>query len=809
MEALLKDLRFGIRMLYKHPGISVMAIVTFGLGIGLTTTVFNIVNGVLFRGLPFDESDRIMALGRTNPEQNIQNMDVSVHDFVDWREQETVFDGFAAWSVAAINLSKEAGRPERHTGGLFTAGMFELLRVQPILGRTFGREEERPGAGPVILLGYDLWQDRFEGSQDVVGETVLANGVYRTIIGVMPEGFKFPNLEQVWLPLEIDPTASERGQAPQYPVVARLRDGVSLDEARAQMATIAANIEREYPENNEGVGATVRGFTENAFGTQVYTLLYTMLGAVIGVLLIGCTNITNLLLARASARTREVAVRTALGAGRRRVIMQLLTEVLVLATVGGLLGFLLGHAGIQWFKSVIAINPPPFWITFEHDHRVVLFVIGVTVLASVFSGVFPALQASGSDVGVALKDEGRGSSSLKMGRFTGGLVVAEVAVSCGLLIAAGLMIKSVTRLQTVDLPFTTENIFTARINLPILEYPDTASRLRFYDELLPKLEAIPGVLAATLSDGLPASGNGARIFEVAGQTYEVDEDFPVAREGIVTPGYFRTFETRVLQGRAFSISDRHETLPVTVVNETFARTFFEDGDALGRQIRMDRRDTTVQWLTVVGVVPDMKMEGIGNNDASPAGFYIPILQSGVGNFVSIALRTQGPPLAKTMDVRSAVRLIDPNLPIFQVMAMDGVIDRITWFYGVFGTMFMAFGFAALFLAAVGLYGVMSFAVTRRTQEMGIRMALGAQGAHLVRLVMKKGVFQIVVGLGIGLMLAVLVASPLQIVLYEVNARDPFVFCLVIATLGLTGLLASLVPAYRVTKVDPVTALTPE
>jgi predicted permease len=809
MEAFLNDLRFGIRMLYKHPGMSLMAIVTFALGIGLTTTVFSIVNGAAFKGLPFDESDRIMALGRTNPAQNIQNMGVSVHDFVEWRDQNTVFDGIAAWSVTAVNLSREEGRPERHTGGRFSAGLFELLRVRPVLGRTFDREEERPGADPVIILGYDMWQDRFGGSRDVLGQTVLANGVYRTIIGVMPEGFKFPNLEQVWLPLEVDPTASGRDQGPQFPVVARLRDGVSMEQAQAQMAAIAARIEREFPESNEGVGATVRAFTENALGTQVYTLLYTMLGAVIGVLLIGCTNITNLLLARASVRTREVAVRTALGAGRRRVIRQLLTEVLVLASVGGLMGFLLGHAGIQWFKAVIAVNPPPFWITFEHDHRVVLFVIGITVLASAFSGVFPALQASGRDVGEALKDEGRGSSSLKMGRFSGGLVIAEVAVSCGLLIAAGLMIKSVTRLQTIDLPFTTENIFTARINLPILEYPDTASRLQFYDELLPRLEAIPGAISATLSDGLPASGNGTRIFEVEGQTYEVEEDFPVAREGIVTPGYFRTFETRVLQGRAFSASDRRETLPVAVVNETFARTFFEDGDAMGRRIRMGRRDTTAQWLTVVGVVPDMKMEGIGNNNSSPAGFYIPILQSGVGNFVSIAVRMQGAPLAGTQDVRSAVTSIDPNLPIFRVMSMDGVIDRITWFYGVFGTMFVAFGCAALFLAAVGLYGVMSFAVARRTQEMGIRMALGAQGGQLVKLIMRKGVIQMVIGLGIGLLLAVLTANPLQIVLYEVNARDPVVFGLVIITLAFTGMLASLVPARRVTKVDPVTALTPE
>jgi hypothetical protein len=297
------------------------------------------------------------------------------------------------------------------------------------------------------------------------------------------------------------------------------------------------------------------------------------------------------------------------------------------------------------------------------------------------------------------------------------------------------------------------------------------------------------------------------VFEVEGQEYAEEDDFPFAREGIVTPGYFRTFEADVLQGRAFDVSDRMGTLRVCIVNETFARTFF-DGDGMGRRIRMGRQDTTAQWLTVIGVVPDMRMEGIGNNDASPAGFYIPIAQSGVGNFVSIAVRTQGPPMETTREVRAAIAGIDPNLPIFRVMSMEGVIERQTWFYSVFGTLFMAFGFAALFLAAVGLYGVMSFAVAQRTQEMGVRMALGAQGRQLIALVMRKGAVQLAVGLGIGLVLAVLAAGQLQIVLFEVNARDPFVFATVIVTLAGAGLLASLVPARRVTKVDPVSALTP-
>ncbi len=807
MRSFVKDLRFGLRMVVKRPGLSMIVILTLALGIGLTTTVFSIVNGVVYKGLPFEDSHRIMSLGRTNPAREIQFMGVSIHDFVDWQDQQAAFESLSLWGVSPVNLSWSEGRPERYTGGLLMPDAFDVLKVQPVLGRAFTAEEAREDAQPVIMIGYDLWQERFGGSPDVLDRTVRANGETRTIIGVMPEGFAFPNREQVWLPLRADPMATERGRGPQYPAIGRLSDGVSLDEARAQFAAIAARLEQAYPEVNEGIGADVRPFTE-LIGAQTYALLYTMLGAVLGVMLIACVNVANLLVARTSARTREVAVRTALGAGRGRVVGQLLTEVLILAAAGGILGLFVGVGGIEWFKHVIQVNPPPFWIRFDLDHRVLLFVTGVTILAAGAAGVVPALQATRGKVGEALKDENRGSSSFRVSRVTGVLVVAEVALSCGLLIAAGLMIKSVTRLKTVELPFTTENVFTARINLPQAEYPDTASRVQFYGELLPRLEAIPGVEAATLSDGLPASGNGARVFEVEGQDYATDDDFPNAREGIVTPGYFRTFQTKVLDGRAFRVADRRETLPVCVVNETFARTVFPDGNVLGKRIRMGVRDTTAQWLTVVGLVPDMKMEGIGNNEASPAGFYIPIAQSGVGNFVSIAVRTQGPPLAKTQDVRSAVVSIDANLPIFQIMSMEGVIDRQTFFFSVFGTLFMVFGFAALFLAAVGLYGVMSFSVAQRTQEMGVRMALGAQGRQLIGLVMRKGAVQLLIGLGIGLVIAVLAAGQLQIILFDMEARDPVVFASVLATLAVAGLLASFIPARRVTSVDPVSALTP-
>jgi predicted permease len=808
MEALVKDIHLGIRLLVKNPGISLIVIATFGLGIGLTTLVYSVVNGALFKGLPFPESHRVLSIDRTEPPNN-DRTGITLHDLEDWRGQQTVFDGIAAMDIRTVNMADTERHPERYTGGVVTANMFDVLGVNPVLGRTFLTGEDRPGAEPVIIIGHDIWQNRFTADPNVLGRTVRANGVQRTIVGVMPEGFMFPDREQMWIPLEIDLATTPRGEGQHYYGLVRLRSGVSLEEALTQMTAVAERLESVYPESNRGVAVALKQFTWRYTGEAFGPVLFTLLGAVIGVLLIVCANVANLLLSRAALRTREVSVRTALGASRSRVVRQLLTEVMVLAVIGGLLGYVLGVQGVKWFIAMTSGEPPPFWITFEPDHRVMLFVGTVTVVAAILAGVFPALRSSRVSISEALKDEDRAASSLSGGRFSGGLVVAEVALSCSLLIVASLMIKSSLRLNTIEVPFTTQNIFTARVALPQVEYPDTTSRLAFYEGLLPLLEALPGVVAATLSDGLPARGNGTRVFEVEGRSYATDEDFPIAREGIVTPGYFRTFDVDVLQGRAFQSIDRHGSLPVVVVNESFERTFFPTDKALGKRIRMGRRDDTASWLQVVGVVPDMKMEGVANLTASPAGFYIPFLQSGVGNNVSVAIRTAGPPMAITPDVRRTVVSVDPNLPVYDVMSMAEVIEDVTWVYRIFGPLFMLLGFVAMFLAAIGLYGVMSFAVSRRTREMGIRMALGARGRQLIGLTMRKGGIQLALGLGIGLCLAVVAVNPLQSILYDVSARDPFVFGSVLLVLTAVGLLASFIPARRATKVDPVTALGAE
>lgn len=809
MDQLTNDIRSGMRLMVRYPTLSFVAVLTLGLGIGLSTTVFSVVNGALFKGLPFPDAGRIVSLVATNPSQQQPRQPISSQDLAVWQERQTVFEQMGAYAFTPLNLATADGRPERFRGSQLTVAAFTAVGVEPMLGRGFREGDDRPGADPVILLSHDLWRDRYARSPAIIGSVIRANGAMHTVIGVMPERFGFPIREEAWTPLVIDSQAKPRGQGPGYMVVARLKPGVSVREANAQAATIASQLAKDFPATNRGLGADVTPYSKAAFGPEVFGLLYTMLAAGIGVLLIACVNVSNLLVARASLRRREVAVRMALGAGRSRVVGQQLTEVFVLAGFGGALGILISVAGMRWFTRAMSVNPPPFWMTFGLDYRVLAFVAALIGLATVLAGSLPALQAVRVIPGAALKDELRWSTSAGLGRFSSGLVVAELAVSCGLLIAAGLMIKSVVQLKNVQMPFGIEHILTARVDLPLQHYPDSAASIRFFERLLPKLRELPGVEAATLSDGLPAAGNGTVPVQIEGQPYQHENELPLAREGIVTPGYFETFQARLRSGREFTNDDTAAGRPVAIVNESFARMHFPDRDPLGRQMKRSRPGSKEPWLTIVGVVPDLIMEGIGNNNASPVGYYIPLAQSDVANGVRIALRTRGEPAAMSPLLRSAVASLDGDLAMYEVSTMRHVIERQTMFYTVFGTFFMAFGSCALFLAAAGLYGVMTFAVTQRTREMGVRSALGAEGRQLIVLIMRKSVLQLAIGLVAGLTLALAASGFLAPILYHVDPRDLAVFAAVAATLALASVSASFLPALRVTRIDPVRALASE
>ena len=806
---LTEDLRSGVRALRTYPMLSAVAILTLGLGLGLSTTVFCIVNGALFKGLPFEEPDRIVAFYNTRPSMHDGSIPIAVQDLPLWEARQAVFDVFGAYSQSSVNLSADDGRPERVSAAELTVAAFDALRVKPVLGRGFEKGDDEIGAPPVVLLGDDVWRRRFGGSPDIVNQMVRTNGLARRVIGVMPPRFGFPELESLWVPLPVNPHGTPRGKGPSYEVIARLKHGVTIAQAQVQVDTIAAGLAQEFPQTNAGVGARVQPFAETVLGPEVYGILYTMFGAGIGVLLIACVNVSNLLIARASLRRREVAIRMALGAGRAQIVRQHLTEVLLLAALGAVLGVGISVVGVRWFTDALAADPAPFWMTFGFDVRVVAFVGGLILLATAFAGATPALHASRVSAGAVLKDDSRSATSARLSRLGGALVVAELAISCGLLIAAGLMIKSVTELGTMKLPFAVDNVLTMSLDLPHAQYPDVASRLRFDDRLEQQLAATAGVEAVALGDGTVGGFIGMTAIQIDGRAYARDSDYPVVHVQTVSAGFFDAFQAPPVRGRVFAASDDAKSERVAVVNDAFARQFLSDGDAIGRRLKRGRTDSSAPWLTIVGVVPDLVMEGLGNTDNTAAGYYVPLAQSDMGGTVQIAVRARENAPALTLLVRSAIASIDRDLPVYSVLTMSQIVHRELLFYDIFGTLFGAFGLAALFLAAAGLYGVMSFAVTQRTREMGVRSALGAQGRRLVVLIMRRSLIQLAIGLVLGVGLGLAAAGPLETLLYRVNPHDPAVAAVVVAVLAAAAIAASALPAWRVTKIDPVIALSAE
>ncbi|CAN5852516.1 ABC transporter permease [soil metagenome] len=806
MAALLQDLRYGARLLVKNPGFSAIAVLTLALGIGLTTMMFSIVNGAILRGLPFEEADRLMHLHRTNLAEDIPRMDVSVHDFADWRQQQQAFEGLAAFTGGTVNVSGTE-RAERFDGAWITANGFDLLRVRPVLGRSFVEGEDAPGAAPVVIIGYRMWQDYYQGDPQIVGKTLRANGEETTIVGVMPEKFAFPMSQNIWLPLRKTAEMYRRGaeEAPGFSVFGRLRQGVSVDQANTQMNAISRRLALEYPETNAGVGAVVKPYVEEFIGKEPRMLLFTMLGAVFGVLLIACANAANLLLSQAALRAKEVGIRTAMGASRGRVILQFLTEPLAIAVVGALLGVGIAWIGIRLFNSAIAGTNPPFWIDIRIDTTVLLFVLAITLFATFISGILPAIRASGGNVSEILKDETRGSSSMRSGKLSKGLVIFEIALSVALLVGAGLMIKSVAKLRNIDFGFATEDVFTARVGLPEADqkYADAARRLHFFEEVEARIAADPGVRAAALTTALPGRYAPDGRMAIEGKTYEKEMDHPRSHFVGITPAFFETFGVGMLQGRAFTSQDREGSLPVAIVNQSFARKHFPQEEALGKRIRVGGADSERPWLTIVGVVPGMYPGGVENE--LPEAIYTPVAQD-APRFLSIAARTRGNPTALTPPVREAVSAVDADIPIYFVYTLAESIAQNNWHYRVFGSIFVLLGFVALFLAAIGLYGVMAFSVSRRTREMGVRMALGARPGDVKRLIVRQGIIQLAIGLTIGLAMALGVSRLLAVALFQVDPRDPMIFAAIVVVLSATGVLASWVPARRATRVDPMVAL---
>lgn len=804
--AVLRDIQFGWRALRTSPGTTVMATIALALGIGLTTVMFSIIYGLLLRGLPFENAERIAMVMEANRSRGNEELSLSMHDFFAYRDAQRSFETFGAWTPTAINISDDE-RPERVEAARVTAAALNVPRVRPSLGRVFRVEDEAPGGALVVVLSHSLWRDRYAGDSSVIGRAVRVNGQPARVVGVMPEDFGYPRETRLWVPLRLDPAAMPWGAGTHVSGVGRLRPGVTYDQANAELAGIASRIEAEHLEANKGVRAVVQPFIRATVPLRVYSLLYAMFGAVGLVFLVACTNVANLLLARATHRTKEVAIRVALGASRTAIARQFLLEALVLSFVSAGLGALLAQAGIAAFRRATA-GQTPFWADLRLHPQVLLFVALAALLASLVSGLLPAITAARSDVTEVLKDQSLGSSSLRSGKLSRGLVVFELALSSALLVVAALTTKSVLNLRSIEPGFGTRGIMTGRITISAR---DTARQAAFLARVEEEMARLPGAVATSLSTNLPGSGWSGRVAAVEGQTYARPHSFPTVRHLAVTPGFFKTFDITVSRGRPIGAEDRAGTLPVAVVNQRFVDRLFPGVDPIGRRVNLAPEDTIAKWVSIIGVMPNLyatDQGSINRHTPWPAEMLTAFHQEPQAS-ASIAIRAAGDPASVSQPLRALVSSLDPDLPVYSLTPMSDVLAQSRWDVRVFGGLFIVFGIVALALASIGLYAVLAFTVSRREREMGIRMALGAAVSDVMRLVFRDGAVQLTIGISIGVLLGVGAARLAAAVLFEVEPSDPSTIALVVATLAATGFAACLAPALRATKSDPVRSLRAE
>ena len=802
LEQLWTDIRYATRMIARTPGTSLVAVLALGLGMGLTTTMFSIVYGILFRGLPYEDSDRIVAVGQANLTRGMSDPPISIHEYTAYAAQQRSFEQLAAFSATTVSVSGTE-HAERAQAAQVTANIFDLVRVRPLMGRTFTNAEQNGTAAPVAIIGYHLWQQRFAGDAQILGKSIRVNGQPRTIVGVMPERFRFPYNYDLWLPLERSALSTPQDAPANLQMIARLREGVGKAAAVAELTAIAASLDTGQSIRQER-RPFIRPFIDYFLGEGPKPLLLTMLAAVFFVLLIGCTNVANLLLSRAVVRGKEIGIRNALGAARARIITQFLAEAVVLCVVGAALGTLLASIGIDWFNASIQQDRMPFWAVIEVDRTVLAFVFALTILTALMAGVLPALQAARSNVSSILKDDSRALSSFRVGRTSRMLVIAEIALSCGLLVAAGLTSKSIIKLRNVDLGFDANNLFTGVVLLPEERYAP-AQLPRAYAQLQSTVSQVNGFSATTIASSIPGLGGSmATPFALEGRAYADPRARPLAEIVNITPDYLATLGKTVAQGRNFSEEDRVGSLPVVLVSAGFARRHLDGGNPIGRRVQIGEQSNS-EWRTIVGVLPDIRLEEL----AQPGNvefILTPVAQQAEQRFFWIIGRTRGEPLSVTRDVRDALARVDRDLVLYQDNTLRGAIANDTWFFSVFGGLFIIFGITALSLAAIGLYAVMAFSVSQRTREVGIRMALGATAAQVRTMILGQGMKQVSVGMVLGLAFAALVARVLTIILFDVNARDPLIFLGVVTTLVATAVLACLIPARRATAVDPLVAL---
>ncbi len=834
LETFFQDLKIGFRVLQKEKSFCALAVLVLAIGIGSVTTQFAVVNGVVLHAFNFPGAERLVDVQMVDPDDFTPanfNSRMTTSDFADIRDHQQTFEYFAGYlNGSTINLTYQ-GQPKRLTGGYVTHDFFDALGVQPVLGRNFRAKENQPGVTKTVILSDALWKSDFGADPNVIGRAVRLNGAPGEIIGVMPPGFTFPANEQLWVPVFCEfPIRPRNDRNVNFmAVLAKLKPGVSLDQAEAEISGLARQFAADFPDTNAQftlgyVRPLISAFTPNF----IVGMLLTMLAFCVAVLLIACVNVMNMQFARATLRAKELAIRSSLGATRIRLIRQMLTESLLVASIGAVFG--IGVA--MWATDAIdaavhnTANPIPGWMTFELDWKVLLIVVAATMLSAVVSGFVPAWMSSRADAMSVLKEGGRGNTSRSVMLISRALVVTQITVTCVLLIGSLLQLQSIRNQQQVDYGYDTHSVLAARMGLMEGDYPSVADRRQFYETLHRELRNSGQFESVALSTRLRMAFSGNGPVEIEGKQYLSDDDRTNANFEGVSPGFFTTLGLNIIEGRDFTENDSDQREPVAIVNALFARRHWGNESPIGKRFRTIGGNGTNPgpWRQVIGVAPTLRMQGPFNNQVDEVGFYVPFFGTAFGpvaaeplapQFGTVVVRPRAGmrPEGLATTLQNQVNRVDPNLPLYFVETPATTFAGLTSQNRLLGVMFTCFGGIAIALAAVGLYGVMSFSVSQRTQEFGVRMALGADNPRILGMVLRQGAWQLVIGLALGIGIAVLISlifgDGLANALIRISPRDPVTYGLVALLLSVVAAIATFVPARRATRVDPMIALRAE
>ena len=797
------DLHYAARGLWHARGFAAVAILCLSIGIGLSTTIFSIVDGVLLKPYPYRDPDRLLVLGVRHQDGDSQQA-LSLPDLRDWKEAATSFETIAGAQARSIAIAGAGGEPERHLGALVSWDLFPMLGVEPVLGRGFTAAEDQPNAAGVVLLSHMLWTTRYQQDAGILGQSLLLDGRPHTVIGVMPPDFAFPFNQRLWVPVEPGVADPQRASRSLF-TLGRVRDGVSREQGLEELRAISRRLANDYPATNAGWTAEVETLREAFLPSEVPVVLSLMMVGVTFVLLIACSNVANLLLARATTRGREFAIRLAIGAGRARIMRQLLAEGVVLALASVPLGLVIAQAGTRAIEGMMPPGNVPYYITWSLDARSIAYTVAVAFATAMLFALVPAIHVTGRNLHHHLKEGGRGNTGARsLVRNT--LVVTQVALAVAALVGAMLFVRTFHNLDTSGVGFDTRPLLTLRFYMTGEAYAPEGARLRRAEDIVRRVEALPGVEAVFASNLVPISGGGGfGQAEIEGRPVEEGQRAGIAFTG-VTPAFHRALRIPVIRGRDFTDGEGWSRSPVAVINQTMADRFWPGADPLEQRFRLQSEDPDGEWFRVIGVVPHVHLYGIDPSASQPlATAFVPYAYQESLN-TGLTIRVAGDPAAQTAAVRAAIRAADSGLPIAFVQTLEEARRTSFWQYALFGWVFGAIGLVGLVLAAVGVYGVLAYAVTQRTQEIGVRVALGADRRTVLSLIVGQGLRLAGIGVVIGLALAALGMPLARSVLYNVSPFDPLSFAAVATFLMLVALAASYVPAVRATKVDPLVAL---